>query len=111
MKPVKRNKFIYFLFLSVIIFFAVFNGCAKKNIDEDTASKVYVEVIIVQETYSHNMDSLKTKQNEIFQKYNIPQEEFEKFLQTYQGDEKKWNSFFKKADDYMAELKSKETVN
>jgi len=106
LKPVRNANSIV-----ILILFILTTGCGKSNISEDALVKVYVENLIVLETYSFSADSLNSHQNRLFSKYNISKKEFEKQLKNYSEDSKEWQDFFKQANDYLVELKKKNIIN
>jgi hypothetical protein len=107
LKPAKRNKpFILLLSISVFCF-----ACSSKKIPEEVLVKVYVENIIVNETYSANPDSIKIHKDLVFTKYHITEKEFESELQKYSDDKSGWEDFFKKANDYLNDLKKQNKIN
>jgi hypothetical protein len=95
----------------ILILFILSAGCGKSNITEDVLVKVYVENLIVLETYSFNSDSLISHQKKLFSKYNISKKEFEQQLKNYSEDSKEWQEFFKQANNYLVELKKKNIIN
>ena len=106
LKQVKNaNSFVIF----ILFIFTV--SCGKPRISEEVLVKVYVENLIVLETYSFNADSLKAHQLKVFNKYNISKKEFEQQLKNYSEDSKDWQDFFKQANDYLVELKKKDRIN
>jgi len=107
LKPVRRNNIIV-IFLSLIV---VYSGCSKEKIPEETLIKVYVENVIVEETYATNNDSLRTHRQIIFSKYKITEKDFQNELKRYADDKTKWESFFKKANDYLNDLKKSNAIN
>jgi len=107
LKPAKRNNIIL-IFLSLIV---VYSGCSNEKIPEETLIKVYVENVIVEETYSANTDSLIAHRNIIFSKYKITEKDFQDELNKYAGDKTKWDSFFKKSNDYLNDLKKSNAIN
>ncbi|TSA28968.1 MAG: DUF4296 domain-containing protein [Ignavibacteriales bacterium] len=106
MKPVRKNN-IVLIFLSLSI---VFFGCSKEKVPEETLIKVYVENVVVEETYSTNSDSLQTHRSLIFSKYKITEKDFQNELEKYANDKTKWESFFKKANDYLNDLKKNNAI-
>ena len=106
LKPARNvNSFVILILLLLAV------GCGKPHISEDVLVKVYVENLIVLETYSFNADSLQSHQNKVFGKYNISRNDFEQQLKNYSEDSKEWKDFFKQANDYLAELKEKDIIN
>ncbi len=78
--------------------------------DEETAVKIYVERIIVEEKYSFSLDSIKVYKGKIFSKYNVTSHEYENFLKNLSDDSERWTHFFKRADTYLSELKESEAI-
>ncbi len=107
LKPVRRNNFLV-IFFSVIIFCF---GCSKEKIPEETLIKVYVENVIVEETYAANTDSLRAHQQIVFSKYKITEKDFQNELERYADNKTKWETFFKKANDYLNDLKKSNAIN
>lgn len=87
------------------------SGCSKEKIPEETLIKVYVENVIAEETYSANTDSLRTHRQIIYSKYKITEKDFQEMLKSYAEDKTKWESFFKKANNYLNDLKKSNTIN
>ncbi len=97
----KRNN-IFFAIITLLLLI----GCNKhKTIDKDTLSKVYVDIMIAQEIYLPNFDSLEIKKREIFKKYNITKEDYYNTLDSYQADTQKWDEFFKSSLTYLDTLR------
>lgn len=70
-----------------------------------------MENIIVNDTYSSNADSLRVHKQSVFNKYKITEKEFEAELEKYSDDKAKWADFFKKANDYLNDLKKSNAIN
>lgn len=107
LKPVRRNNLLVIFFLVILFCF----GCSKEKIPEETLIKVYVENVIVEETYAANTDSLRTHKQIVFSKYKITEKDFQHELERYADDKTKWESFFKKANDYLNDLKKSNAIN
>lgn len=73
--------------------------------------KLYVENLIVEETYFKNSDSLKIKKNQLFKKYGLSQKEFEGQLINIGNDKIKWESFFNKSRSLLEDLRKSGAVN
>lgn len=86
-------------------------GCSKEKIPEETLVKIYVENVIVEETYISNPDSLRAHKQIVFAKYGIAEKDFQNELNKYTGDKIKWENFFKKANDYLNDLKKSNAIN
>lgn len=106
LKQVRKSKSALFIFFLLIIF-----ACSQKKINEETAIKVYVENIIVEEKYSSAPDSIKYYKNKVFAKYNTTEEGFREFLLSLDNNTERWNNFFRKADTYLIELKTNRVID
>ena len=106
LKPVRRNNLLIIFFPVIVFCF----GCSKEKIPEETLIKVYVENVIVEETYTANYDSLQTHRQLIFSKYKISEMDFQNELKKYADDKTKWEGFFKKANDYLNDLKKSNAI-
>lgn len=73
--------------------------------------KVYVESVTINETYASNSDSLRIKKQMVFKKYGVTEKQFEAELKEYSQDKESWGRFFKKANDYLNDLKKSNTIN
>lgn len=84
--------------------------CSDNKLDQDKAVKIYVENIIVEEKYSFNIDSVNFYKGKIYSKYGISLKDYENYLYGLKDDSEKWTDFFKKAEDYLTELKKSEAI-
>lgn len=108
LKPARRNNFIFSLGLCFLL---LLTSCTKKKIDEEIAVRIYVENIILEEKYSYNIDSLKIYRRKLFEKYKVNQNDFEEYLRGLNANQKSWESFFKKADKFLIDLKNTNAIN
>lgn len=84
--------------------------CSDNKLDQDKAVKIYVESIIIEEKYSFNIDSVNFYKGKIYSKYGVTSDDFEYYLVGLKDDSEKWADFFKKAEDYLTELKKSEAI-
>lgn len=108
LKLVKRNS-KQILFSLILLLISV--GCNKNRLNEDTAVKVYVEKIVIEEKYATQPDSIKFYKGKIFSKYNTSEEALKMFMNDLGYKSEFWNSFFKKADDYLIQLKKDRVID
>jgi len=98
-----KNITIIFL-LSAFIY-----SCSKDDIiPEDKFIKIYIDILVAQDTLADNSisnDSLKTL---ILQKYNVTDSLFTKTVEYYNYDPAKWEFFFEGAIKHVEELKATE---
>lgn len=106
LKLVKRNSILLIALIVIIN-----SACNNEKVSEEILVKVYVENVIIEETYGFNQDSLKAHKQLVFNKYKITEAEFRKELSNYSDNREKWESFFKKSNEYLNELKKGNTIN
>lgn len=101
MQPVTKNITIIFL-MTVFIF-----SCSKDDIlPEDKFIKIYIDILVAQDTLADNSisnDSLKTL---ILQKNDVADSVFTKTIDYYNYDPAKWEKFFEEAIKQVEELKA-----
>jgi len=94
-----KNIIIIFL-LSVFIF-----GCSKDDIlPEDKFIKIYIDILVAQDTLTENSisnDSLKTL---ILQKYNVTDSIYTKTVEYYNSNPDKWEKFFEDVEDAIKQV-------
>ena len=101
-----RIQISFFLTISLFIFIS---ACEKNpQIPEDKFIKVYVDLLILQDTTSTNNASLDSLKSLVFQKYKISADQYDATIQYYNEEPKRWEGFFDKAIAYAEKLK-KET--
>lgn len=97
---VKRNSVIFLIPVLLLI------GCNNhKKIDTETLSKVYVDIMVAQEIYLPNFDSLKIQKEKIFNKYGITEQDYYYNLDSYKADTETWNRFFASSLAYLDTLR------
>jgi len=88
--------------MTVIIF-----SCSKDDIlPEDKFIKIYIDILVAQDTLTDNSisnDSLKTL---ILKKHNVIDSVFTKTIKYYNYDPAKWEIFFEVAIKQVEELKA-----
>ena len=98
-----ETKIITIIFLlSVFIF-----SCSKDDIiPEDKFTKIYIDILVAQDTLTDNSisnDSLKTL---ILQMYNVTDSIYTKTIEYYNYNPDKWEIFFEGAIKQVQELKA-----
>jgi hypothetical protein len=88
---------------------AVIFSCSKDDIlPEDKFIKIYIDILVAQDTLSDSSisnDSLKTL---ILEKYNVTDSVFTKTIEYYNYNPDKWEKFFEDAIRRVEELKATE---
>ena len=99
-----RNANSFLIFILILISAA----CDyKSDLNKQNAAKIYVHLQIAEELFRHSEDSLKLEQKKIFAKYNTTNDQYERYLLSFQDDEEQWNEFFDLAMKYIEEIKKK----
>jgi len=100
-----ETKNITIVFLITVFIFS----CSNDDIlPEDKFVKIYIDILVAQDTLNDNSisnDSLKTL---ILQKYNVADSVFTKTIEYYNYDPAKWEKFFEDAIKHVEELKATE---
>jgi hypothetical protein len=95
-----------FFTLTIILFFS----CEEKpEVDVETTSKIYVDLLIVEETYRGLPDSLIINKVNVFEKYNSTEEEYNKTYLQMKNDKEIWNDFFESSLAYLDTLRTRGT--
>jgi len=98
-----KTKNITIIFLLIIFIF----GCSKNNIlPEEKFRKIYIDILVAQDTLSDNTisnDSLKTL---ILQKYNVTDSIYTNTIEYYNSDPDMWEKFFEDVIKQVEELKA-----
>ena len=99
-------QFLSIKFLLFIVTILLIQGCEKDPpIQEEKFIKVYVDLLIIQDTTTvenFSPDSVKTL---VFARHNISSEQYEKMLDYYNSQPEKWTAFFDSATSYVERLK------
>lgn len=96
-----------FLILSLLF---VLNFCSKsEDIDKQTAAKVYVEFLIINETYPVGSDSIEIKKNLILKEFDLTLDEYNRRISELKDDKEEWMDFFHLSEEYLKEKKDKLT--
>ena len=102
--PAATKNITIILLLMVIIF-----SCSKDDIlPEDKFIKIYIDILVAQDTLTDNSisnDSLKTL---ILQKNDVADSVFTKTIEYYNYNPDKWEIFFNEAIKQVEELKATE---
>ena len=100
-----ETKYITIIFLLTAFIFS----CSKDDIlPEDKFIKIYIDILVAQDTLSDSSisnDSLKTL---ILQKYNITDSIYTNTIEYYNNNPDKWERFFEDAIKQVEELKTTE---
>ncbi len=69
---------------------------------------LYVDILIAEETYKVDADSMKIATDSLYKFHNISESKYLKELENYRYDEETWKEFFSLAEEYLDTLKAVE---
>ena len=96
-----KNITIIFLLTVIII------SCSKEDIlPEDKFIKIYIDILIAQDTLTDNSISNDSIKALILQKYNVTDSIYTKTIEYYNYNPDKWENFFEDAIKEVEELKA-----
>ncbi|MCU0333244.1 MAG: DUF4296 domain-containing protein [Ignavibacteriaceae bacterium] len=102
MSNVKSQK----LFLLLILQFIFITACDKgPPIQEDKFIKVYVDLLIIQDTTTAETFPIDSVRTLVFAKHNISSEQYDETISYYNSRPEKWAAFFDSAKVYVERLK------
>jgi len=103
------NRFSIIFLLPLIIIFTLFlNSCSEEEvIPEEKFIRVYVDLMIIQDTTRTNPLPLDSLKEIVFTKHDITSELYDKTIAEYNSSPEDWEEFFDKAIAYLEELKTK----
>jgi hypothetical protein len=102
MSNVKSQK----LFLLLILQFIFITACDKvPPIQEDKFIKVYVDLLIIQDTTTAETFPIDSVRTLVFAKHTISSEQYDETISYYNSRPEKWAAFFDSAKVYVERLK------
>ena len=100
-----KTKYITIIFLLIVFIFS----CSKDDIlPEEKFRKIYIDILVTQDTLSDNTvsnDSIKTL---ILQKYNVSDSIYTNTIEYYNNNPDMWEKFFEDVIKKVEELKATE---
>ena len=104
------QPFLKYVILTLFISIILFQGCRKevKVIPEEKFIKVYVDLLILQDTTSTDSLSLDSLKALVFKNHIVSAEEYDATIRYYNSEPKRWEEFFDKAITYAEELKKED---
>ncbi len=95
--------------LFIVIIFLSFQYCSFENSpDKKELVHLYVDLLVADETYDHNNDSLIIARDSLFEKYQLNENEYKIVIKDLGEEEKTWEDFFALAQEYLDTLKARE---
>lgn len=91
----------------IFIILLFFQGCeSKEKLPADKLARIYVDILIAEQTYIYDADSLQIAVEQVYKNNGITKAEYEKGISKFKADEEKWEQFFEIAKNYLDSLKS-----
>jgi hypothetical protein len=108
-RPVRNSKFEIIRIILIIISLVIsYSACEDKtDIPEEKFIKIYVDLLVMQDTTVTNPVSLDSMKALIFSRFNITNAQYERKIALYNSSPEKWEKFFDKAIAYVEEMKVK----
>ena len=104
-----RRNFYKTAFLIVTLLFTLLISCTEdEKIPEEKFIKIYVDILIAQDTSSvlnPSIDSIKTI---VFERYDITEILYQENIDFYNESPERWEAFFDSALVYVENLKANE---
>jgi len=95
----------------IVILVLSFQCCSFENSpDEEQLAHLYVDLLVADETYSHNSDSLSIARDSLFEKYQVNENQYKKVIKGLGEKEETWDDFFALAQEYLDTLKAREAA-
>lgn len=96
-----KKFFILILILPVFIL-----SCDKEPpISQEEFIKVYVDLLIIQDTTTTENFSPDSVKSLVFKRHNISSEKYDEMIAYYNSQPEKWTAFFDSATSYVERLK------
>ena len=93
-------------FTLFVVFTLLLSGCDKgPPLSEDKFIKVYVDLLIIQDTTTVNNFSIDSVKSLVFTRHNISAGEYEATVNYYNSQPEKWVAFFDSTTAYVERLK------
>ena len=100
-------KFFITKFTLPLVILVFLSACEKgPAIPEDQFIKVYVDLLILQDTTGTNTSAFDSLKTVVFKNHGISAKEYDATINYYNSNPKKWEEFFNKAIAYVEKLKS-----
>ncbi len=98
---------IYFI-LIINFCLLLFQGCeSREELPTEKLARLYVDILIAEQTYMYDSDSLQIVLDEVYSRHGITKIEYQNEISKFESDEERWDRFFESAKNYLDSLKSK----
>lgn len=94
------------IIIGLILFSLFSTGCeTKPKFEPEKVAHLYVDLLMIDESYKFDQDSLKIFADSIFNHYQISEEQYKNEIESFQFSEETWSDFFSLAEKYLDTLK------
>ena len=95
------HSFLLCLCLSILLL----QGCSTENkVEEDKMVLIYTDLLIAQDTTFVNETNLDSLISSVLKRYDVSEDEYEKTIEYYNEDIKRWEGFFDKVTAHLESL-------
>jgi len=104
-----KSKFLknFSLLIFYFLLFAFFTNCSEEEImPEEKLIKIYVDILIAQDTTSDKSISTDSLKAIVLNTHNVSDSLYLKAIEHYKSSPAKWESFFNNAIKYVEELRA-----
>ena len=99
-------QFLGIKFTLFVVFSLLLSACDKgPPIPEEKFIKVYVDLLIIQDTTISKISSLDSVKTLVFSRHYISSEQYDETIDYYNSQPEKWTVFFDSATAYVEGLK------
>ena len=103
------SKYLHLKISSVLCIFIPFifllASCSDSPpVKEDKFVKIYVDMLIAQDSTGSNGKQLEGIKKEVLKRYSVSETDYNSTLKFYNADPKRWSDFFDKAIAYLEKL-------
>ena len=99
-------KSVPVLFGGLLVIIGLSQCTKKSSIPEKQLIKIYVNILVAQDTISDKSITLDSLRHIVLNNYNVSDNSYKESIQYYNQDPEKWNDFFDKAIEYVEELRA-----
>ena len=95
-------------YLLFTLFLFLISCEVNEKISQKKISQLYVDILIAEETYKTDSDSMKIVIDSLYKFHEITESKYLKEFENYSYTEDTWKEFFKNAEEYLDTLKAVE---
>ena len=95
-------------YIIITLFIFLLSCESKPQPSKKEVALLYVDILVAEETYKREIDSMKIAVDSLYKFHNITKEIYTASLVGYKTDEDTWNNFFDLATEYLDTLKAVE---